>query len=74
MANSPVVGLEPHLASAEAALAAEFHDVPRDVIHTLVERECANYAGACVHDYLPLRVARSVRMLLRARHGTVHLA
>ena len=69
----PVVGLEPHLASAEASLGAEFHDVPLDVIHMLVERECGNYAGARVRDYLPLLVARSVRNLLRANHGTVHL-
>jgi hypothetical protein len=54
-----------HLAAAESDLLHDFPDVAPDVIHGLVQRAYAALTPARVRDYLPLLVAREVRVRLR---------
>ncbi|HEY5249956.1 MAG TPA: DUF3562 domain-containing protein [Dermatophilaceae bacterium] len=71
MTTSPVVGPASGLAATESDLTHEFVDVPADVIHALVARECHHYDDARVRDYVPLLVARAVRLRLREHRNAI---
>jgi hypothetical protein len=57
---------ERHLAQVAAELAAEFPDVPREVIERLVRQANERYETAKVRSFLTILVSKDVRAQLRA--------
>jgi hypothetical protein len=57
---------ERQLTSVVAELAAEFPDVPQELILGMSRRAIERYAAAKVRTFLPILVTKDVRALLRA--------
>ena len=67
MIDDPLVSEQRQLTSAAADLAAEFPDVPHEVILRLVQETANRYQAAKVRTFLPILVAKDVRAVLRGR-------